>query len=113
VTHPVVDRGHLALGAILCAVTALALAGWLRTQDPPRPDRVAIEADTAAGVRLFYELQGFTLDYMKVDRVVDGNAYVTLRVAGFMPAAARFRVPVAQGWRVLDVVPLRTQVLGP
>jgi hypothetical protein len=105
-----VDRGHLALGALLSAVTALAFAGWLRALDtPPQPDRYA---QTLAGVRQLYELQGDTVQMLGNITFVGPTAYATVKTAN-MPTALRVRVPQQRGWRVLDVTPIRTTVVGP
>jgi hypothetical protein len=107
----VIDRGHLALGALVSLLLALALAGWLRALEPgpAQPDRYA---QTLAGVRQVYELQGDTVEMIGHIEFVGRTAYVTVKTAN-MPTALRVRVPQQPGWRTLDVVPLRTQVLGP
>jgi hypothetical protein len=106
-----VDRGHLALGALLCVAAAFALAGWIRALDPgpPQPDRYA---QTLAGVRQLYELQGDTVQMLGNITFVGPTAYATVKTAN-MPTALRVRVPQQRGWRVLDVTPIRTTVVGP
>ena len=105
-----VDRGHIFLGVMLCVFAGTALAGWLRALDtPPQADRYA---HTLAGVRSFYELQGQTVEQIQVDRFVGDTAYGTVRTS-FMPNALRVRVTQQEGWRVLDVTPIRNTLTGP
>jgi hypothetical protein len=106
----VIDRGHILLGVILALALGVGAAGWLRALEPkPQTDRFA---QTLAGVRLFYELQDQTVEQIQVDRFVGPNAYATVRTS-YMPTAMRVRVTQQEGWRVLDVTPIRNSVMGP
>lgn len=107
-----IDRGHFALAAALCAAAGVGLAGWLRATDPPPRSQDETFADVTFGVRMFYELQGDHVEYLAPTTRAGNLVYATVKTAN-MPVALRVKVPVREGLQVIDVIPLRNGLTGP